>query len=724
MSKLNRAQKDYIIELLLKDQELPINFKHMLFPPDRQEYELVYANKEREEDVIAETMGVPLQPIRSFGQNGDWHNKLIFGDNLQAMKTLLQLKEQGKFINSDGSKGIKTIYIDPPFATKREFQGSQQEKAYQDKIAGAKFIEFIRKRLVIFHKLLANNGSIFVHLDQRKVHYIKAILDEVFGENNFRNEIILPGRASKNLQQQFKQISRLNVRHDTLLWYSKTSATRFSPLWIEKHNAGNPEGHWHHFWSTADRPTMRYELLGITPKTGQWTWKKTRALQAIDNYLRYIKEAGGRTLAEYWRDTGCNFDFVKESPKDGKPQYWRAPAKDRLADTLWAGIPIYSSKTKYPTEKNEALLAQILDLSTEKDDLVLDAFSGSGTSLAVSEKLGRKWIGIDSSKLSIYTIQKRMLNLKSLIGNQGSYLPPKPFTLYNAGLYDFSRLRTLPWPDWRFFALNLFQCQDNPHKLGGIQLDGFKSGDDVLVFNHTEGEGVVLDYGFIDDLHSQIGSKTSSQFYIIAPAASVVFLEDYIDLNKTRYYILRIPYSIINELHTKDFEALLQPIDATQVNETVEAVGFDFIQTPKVACNYFLAKGKGRLFDNAVVKIKKFKSIAMAKGVSLKGNRETLSMVLIDYDYPYNSDRKGDESPPPFEFDDVFLAKDIESNDWEIRMLKESIKDYIMLVYVDIYGNEYTEIKTLAEFKKPRKKRVAKKPAVKKDAAKGQLNNA
>ncbi len=109
MSKLNRAQKDYIIDLLLNDQELPIDFKHLLFPPDRQEYELVYANKEREEDIIAETMAVPLQPIRSFGKNGSWHNKLIFGDNLQALKSLLQLKRSGKIVNEDGSHGIRMV---------------------------------------------------------------------------------------------------------------------------------------------------------------------------------------------------------------------------------------------------------------------------------------------------------------------------------------------------------------------------------------------------------------------------------------------------------------------------------------------------------------------------------------------------------------------------------------------------------------------------------------
>ncbi|MHB8502619.1 MAG: DNA methyltransferase [Candidatus Acidiferrales bacterium] len=243
---------------------------------------------------------------------------------------------------------MRLVYIDPPFASKQEFRGNQDEKAYQDKVVGAEFVEFVRRRLVLLRELLAEDGSIFLHMDQRKVHYMKVLLDEVFLEHNFRNEIVLPGRASKNLQQQFTSISRLNVRHDTLLWYSKRTATRFKPLWIEKHNQGNPEGHWHHFWSTADRKTMRYKLLGVTPETGQWTWKKPGALAALDNYKRFLKEGGGRKLAEYWRDTGSTLDFVRANPDDGTPQYWRAPAENRLADTAWSRVPVYANENGYP----------------------------------------------------------------------------------------------------------------------------------------------------------------------------------------------------------------------------------------------------------------------------------------------------------------------------------------------------------------------------------------
>src|SRR5260370_1959656 len=126
----------------------------------------------------------------------------------------------------------------------------------------------------------------------------------------------------------------------------------------------NPEGRWHHFWSTADRPSMRYELFGNTPTKGQWTWKEERALQAVANYQRYLREGGGRTIYEYWRDTGSTFEFIRKSTEDGTPLKWLAPADTRLADTVWSGIRIYNNSTCYPTEKHETLLSQILELAS------------------------------------------------------------------------------------------------------------------------------------------------------------------------------------------------------------------------------------------------------------------------------------------------------------------------------------------------------------------------
>ena len=704
-------QKRELIRLLEEDEEISPEWARILFPPEKRECELVYHGKAREEEIIADTLAVPLQPVRTFGKPGSngWQNMLIFGDNLQVLKTLLEMKNRGKLCNADGTPGVRLIYIDPPFATKQDLQGTEDQKAYQDKLTGAAFIEFLRKRFVFLRELLAENGHIFVHVDYRKGHYLKAVLDEIFREDNFRNEIILPGRASKNLQQQFTQISRLNVRHDELFWYSATVGSKVSPLWVEKHDKGNPAGHWHHFWSTANRPTMRYRLFGIKPETGQWTWEEGRAKKAVANYKRFLEESGGRTMAEYWRDTGCTLEFIRKNPEDGTPQYWRAPAEDRIADTVWSGMPIYSNSTKYPTEKNERLLAKIVDFVTLPGDIVMDAFSGSGTTLAAAEKLKRRWIGIDCGKLAIYTIQKRMLNLCREIGSKGEKLLPKPFSLYNAGLYDFSKLKELDWQDWRFFALQLFQCRDEPHRINGIDFDGSRRGSSVMIFNHMEAKhrGARINEETIQEINEAVGTRVEGKVFIIAPALTFDFQQDYIDLGKVRYYALRIPYSIIHELHRREFTALKQPSDEMAVNDTVEAVGFDFIRTPELQYKTGAEKLKGELYEYGFIVIKTFKSDAIVREpFKKKGNLETLSMVMLDFDY--------DEKTKIFNFDEVHYADAIEKEGWKIRFRADQLGRKVMAAFLDIYGNEARVLIDVAEFRKRSAKVGSKKKRVKK----------
>jgi site-specific DNA-methyltransferase (adenine-specific)/adenine-specific DNA-methyltransferase len=179
---LSDSHIEKIIACLIRGRPLPNEYKDALIPQlnklkhsllfdTKKEYELIYADKEREEDILADTMAVPLQKVKTFlnGKNGNgWTNMLIFGDNLQVLKTLLQMKEKGKLKNADGTPGVRLIYIDPPFATKQEFRGSQDQKAYQDKIAGARFLEFLRRRLVFLRELLSEDGSIYIHLDQKR----------------------------------------------------------------------------------------------------------------------------------------------------------------------------------------------------------------------------------------------------------------------------------------------------------------------------------------------------------------------------------------------------------------------------------------------------------------------------------------------------------------------------------------------------------------------------
>ena len=640
MTKLSADDREKLAELLLRGEPVPRDFKHRLFPPDRQEYELVYADKQREEEILADVMSVPLQSIREFGGPAeDWRNQLIFGDNLQTLRTLVDQKREGKLANASGEPGVQLIYIDPPFASKRDFAGNQQERAYRDKIVGAQFLEFLRRRLVLLRELLADNGSIFVHIDAKKGHYVKVLMDEIFGEHNFRNEIVC--HYYNKMQGNVK---RFASDHDVILWYSKSSIYTFKAL-KEKRAEGSVQ-----------------QIKRV--------WSKEQ------KKLVNMKDARGRVV-------------YQETDEKTVDDVWRISMLQPADRT---------QNLKYPTQKPEAVIARVVEAASNPGDIVLDAFAGSGTTAAVSEKLGRRWIAIDCGKLAIYTVQKRMLSLKSAIGNRGKPLPVSPFSLYNAGLYDFATLRDLQWGDWRFFALSLFSCKDDPHTVRGVHFDGYRQGADVLVFDHRQHGGVVLDHGFVENLHLEVGSAAGSSVFIIAPAASIVFLEDYIDKGETRYYILRIPYSIINELHERPFEALLQPVDESQVNYTVEAVGFDFIKQPDVSCTYGRDDGPNPV--HAQVRVDSFKSEALARGVSKLGDREALAAVLVDYDYPF--ERSTDSAPAPaFEMDEVFYATAIEANDWKLSFPLKRLGEYVMIVYVDVYGNEFVEVKRRDDFSAP-----------------------
>jgi len=654
-----------MIELLVKGEELPLDDKHILFPSEKKEYELVYASKEREEDILADTMAVPMQPIKTFGTNGGgWTNKLIFGDNLQVMKSLLDDPEV---------KGqVKLIYIDPPFGTGDEYGSLDGEKAYSAKLKGSHFIEFFRKRLVFLRELLAEDGSIFVRLDYHFSHYFKVVMDEIL---LFRNEIVI-----NRVQKRLRNLKRLNIATESLLLYSKSEKFLFknpdssrrcnfcgckkAPIWEDLTSPGlrNP----------PERTILGRNFLPRRGRHFSYTQDKINEMEK-SHRIRLNPD-----IAYY---------DLNSNKIDARPEYLQTETVP--IDNNWTDIKGYAFMTGYPTENHEDLLVCVIETGSNKSDIVLDAFAGSGTTLAVAEKLGRRWIGIDCGKLAIYTMQKRMLNLKSEIGNKGRPLKPKPFTLYHAGLYDFSKIKQLPREEWRRFALLLFNCRDDRHTLSGIELDGYKGRSDVLVFDYQKDGGVVLDYGFIDDLHSMIGAKVGRQFFIIAPAASVTFLEDYIDKGSVRYYILRIPYSIINELHNKDFEAIKQPVDESQVNDTVDDVGFDFIRQPKVECAYSLEKPEGQLLEYATIKIKTFKSEAMLKGASQLGNRESLSMIMVDFSYDGEI----------FNLEKVYYASEIGKNGWKVFLPVEEIKEQMMIIYLDIYGNEYREIKCLKDFK-------------------------
>ncbi|HEX8145290.1 MAG TPA: site-specific DNA-methyltransferase [Pyrinomonadaceae bacterium] len=669
MAQLTDQQRLHIIKLLQTGEDLPPDYQQLLFPPERQEYELLYHGKQWKEDILANTMAVPLQPVRTFGNNGDgWHNKLIFGDNLQVIKKLIELKAEGTLCNSDGTPGVRLIYIDPPFGTGDQYGPRDGEFAYTAKIQGARFMEFLRKRLVLMRELLASNGSIYVRLDYHFGHYIKVIMDEVFGLENFQNEIVI-----NRFKRQLSGLNKFNVSTDCLFFYSRSG----KPLFNEQKRSRlcsfcgqekDPE--WHHMVSSGLRNPPERVILGrllYPPRTQHWKYTQSN----ID-----IMERQGRIrINEKTSYTDIHGNRVK-----GLPEFLQT--EDSVVDSDWTDLRGYVLSARYPTENAEELLERVVRTSSNEGDIVLDAFAGSGTALAVAEKLGRRWIGIDSGKLAIYTMQKRMLTLRKEIGNKGTPIAHKPFILYNAGLYDFSTLKHLQWSEWRFFALQLFGCREEQHIVGGLKLDGKLKGASVLVFNHLENPNRRVDEETVQSIHAAVGDKIGRKFYIIAPRGVFDFQQDYIDLDGVRYYALRIPYSFINELHSRKFTALQQPNDERSINQIVDSHGFDFIRPPKVEWSIGTRSRKGQLFEGAFIKVKKFQSYARLKGEDTYGGLETLSMLMLDYSY------EGDV----FNHDAVYFASQLEDQNWEAHFPAEAIGEKLMAVFIDIHGNEAREV--------------------------------
>lgn len=381
---LSEQEKQDLIQLIEQGKPLPPKYKN-----DEAEYvevtaiyELTYKGKKSVPEILSRTPAAPLQEMRSFNSDNPfsdaWRNLLIFGDNLLALKAIY---EDQRGANRYGTKNkIKLIYIDPPFATKQDFM-KDREKAYRDKVMGAQFIEFIRERLVLLREVLADDGSIYVHLDWKKGHYIKAILDEVFGEQNFQNEIIWHYRRWSAPSGSFQNM------HDSLFFYSKNKDRK---LFNNTYTAAT-KIHQKKFNKGFDQ--------NVVPINGE---KKPQLIVYDREKVEKLINSGRLNIEKFGR-------IIYKEDK-------RVLASDVFSDIDYINSQAFE-RMDYPTQKPEKLIERIIEASSNENDIVLDVFAGSGTTLATAEKLNRRWIGMDCGKLAIYTIQKRLLNLSSTVGS-------------------------------------------------------------------------------------------------------------------------------------------------------------------------------------------------------------------------------------------------------------------------------------------------------------------
>lgn len=649
MKNLNNNDIEYLIECLKNGKEIPLDYKYALFPTKQKEYELIYAGKSRKEDVLAdneEAKAVPLQVERVFSsrtnsqiQSG-WSNLLVFGDNLQILKTFY--KDEDPLVKGKVRGKVKFICIDPPFATESDFKGSRGQKAYSDKAQGAEFVEFIRKRIIVARELLSEDGFIAVHLDQKKGHYIKLVLDEVFGENNFVNEVVWSYRSGGASRKE-----SLPRKHDNILVYRKTD--------IAEVNA------------QTERQYLEKKFIDTkTDEQGRF-YADTILRDVFEGLINVVKDE--KTIKVY----------------NTRPV-----------------LNVSVERIGYPTQKPEGLLDLLITVFSKPGDLIMDCFCGSGTTLAVAEKLDRRWIGCDIGKLALYTTQKRLLEIsdsRDLDDPKKNYgKKARTFDVVTSGLYDLSKVFSLKKDEYIEFVKRLFEVEESKSKtVGGVPIDGKRREFYVKIFPYWEVKSASVDEKYLKELHKNMGSKIDGRLYIIAPANNVNFISDYHQIDNVRYYFLKVPYQIIKELHKVQFKKLKQPQSKSQVNDLDEAIGFHFIRQPEVKSEIKVSK------DSVIIRIKKFESAYTVdeSGEKLM-NFESLAMILVDLKY------NGEQ----FIMSKYFFAQDLlgetaedtNKTDIEIRNELQKRKDIgvefergecgkeVAIVYVDIYGNEFREI--------------------------------
>ena len=429
---LSETEKRDLIKLIEQGKPLPEKYRFLLFA-DKREVELVWNGKSREVCTAIlpfqtlEHIDEPRKEKRDDEELGldtggrqvkGWTNKLIWGDNKLI---LASLKSGALRRQIEDAGGLKLIYIDPPFDVGADFSmdieiGGEtfhkepnllEQIAYRDTWGrGAdSFIAMIYERLILMRDLMHSEGNIYVHCDWRLSGFLRLVLDEIFGPSGFVNEVIWtyegPGAPSP---------TKLAAKHDTIFRYCKVEESlQGYKLWYDQQID--------HTYSTlkqeADGRYFRIQGLGDYSEA---------SIQRLETEGRiYHTSKGTKYLKHYIEERG-----------DGL--FKRKKLSDVWEDITQLGTAIQKEKLDYPTQKPEKLVARILEISSQEGDLVADFFGGSGTTAAVAEKLGRKWITTDLGKFGIHTTRKRLIQVQRELKAGGQ--PFRAFEVLNLGRYE------------------------------------------------------------------------------------------------------------------------------------------------------------------------------------------------------------------------------------------------------------------------------------------------
>ena len=549
----------------------------------------------------------------------DWKNLLIWGDNKLVMSSLIKQGWAGK---------INLIYIDPPFFTGADFTirtkiGDEEiekepsiieERAYKDTWSGgiASYLKYMYERLVLMRELLSENGSIYVHLDWHVGHYVKVMMDEIFGYENFRNEVVWRYRRW-NIESKI-----FNRSHDILLWYSKTENYVFNQMYEPKSPRSSAQGlAWK---SVFDEKGRRHSIL-----TGEST--------------------KGVPMSDTWEISMIN--------------------------------PVAEERVGFDTQKPEALLKRVILASSNEGDIVADFFCGSGTTLAVGEKLGRRWIGSDLSKFAIQVTRKRLLdihNSKDLQSenNEKYGKPARPFELWNIGNYE-----TVYWQErqdeYLAFMLKLYQAQP----LTGFRYLHGRKGDRAVHIGPLnapvtmeEVEKVVIECRANNFNKADVLGWEWS--YEVNELAKTLAKKNGVDLR-----LVQIPS--VNEIKSSlvgfDLNLLKVP------NEAVEKEILKHIKFAEVAYLEIETKVEG---NEVTLKIADFQIPPTAElaeiASKLKDSRELIDYWAIDWDYKSDTFHNQWQS---------FRTKKNPRVDYEAKHRYEDAGEYqIMVKVIDVFGND------------------------------------
>ena len=449
---LTDAEKRDLIELIKQGKPLPEKYRFLLFA-DKREVELVWNGKTREvctailpfqtlehideprqEQSATEELGLDTGGRQIKG----WTNKLIWGDNKLI---LASLKSGALRRQIEDAGGLKLIYIDPPFDVGADFSmdieiGGEtfhkepnllEQIAYRDTWGrGAdSFIAMIYERLILMRDLMHEDGSIYVHSDWRVNSFLRTVMGEIFGPDNFVNQLCWRRTTAHGDAKQGAQ--HFDTVDDTILFFAKseehkiwnTQYVPFSDEQIEQqYNKTEEDGRKYRLVTpTAAKPggDTSYPWKGVTPPQGRF-WAYTKAkMEEFDKQGKLYYSNTGQPYIKYYLD---------ERPGVAASTIW--------ADMLLA--PTAKERVDYPTQKPEKLLERILKASSNEGDLVADFFCGSGTTAAVAEKLGRKWIATDLGKFGIHTTRKRLIQVQRELKATGK--PFRAFEVLNLGRYE------------------------------------------------------------------------------------------------------------------------------------------------------------------------------------------------------------------------------------------------------------------------------------------------